>query len=185
MKKHIWKIIPDLEIHGKPAPYPVLNERAIRATAGIMFAIGLSTMWYSILTHDRSIMHIIVPIFWLHFIVVTVRWPTYSPISWLGRKMVSNQKPERVWAIQKRFARSLGACMGTIMMIATFLFHAPSYVLISICGTCLLLMWLESAVWLCVWCKLYGRLLRKDYIETPEHRPACPWWACEWKPKVS
>jgi len=36
-KKEIGQIIPGLEIAGKPAPYGVLNERAIRATAGIMF----------------------------------------------------------------------------------------------------------------------------------------------------
>jgi hypothetical protein len=29
----IGTIIPGLKINGKPAPYPVLNERAIRATA--------------------------------------------------------------------------------------------------------------------------------------------------------
>ncbi len=44
IKKHIWHIIPDLQIHGAPAPYPVLNERAIRATAWLMFAIGISTL---------------------------------------------------------------------------------------------------------------------------------------------
>ncbi len=64
-----------------PAPYPVLNERSIRATAGLLFAIGLSTMWYSVLTHDRSIMQIVVPIFWLHFMIVTLRGPNYSPIA--------------------------------------------------------------------------------------------------------
>lgn len=34
------KIIPGLKIHGVSAPYPVLNERAIRAGAGMMFAAG-------------------------------------------------------------------------------------------------------------------------------------------------
>lgn len=34
------KIIPGLTIYGKPAPYPVLNERAVRAGAGIMFVLG-------------------------------------------------------------------------------------------------------------------------------------------------
>ncbi len=35
------RVIPGLMIHGKPAPYPVLNERAIRAGAGIVFAFGM------------------------------------------------------------------------------------------------------------------------------------------------
>ena len=69
--------------------------------------------------------------------------------------------------------------MGTLMMIAVFVFHAPSYVLLSICGTCLLFMRLESAVGFCVGCKIYNRLLHKGYIAEPDHRPACPGGACE------
>jgi hypothetical protein len=30
------EVIPGLKINGKPAPYPVMNERAVRATAGLM-----------------------------------------------------------------------------------------------------------------------------------------------------
>lgn len=179
IKKHIWKEIPNLTIHGRPAPYPVLNERAIRSTAGLLFAVWLSTMRYTVLTHDRSIMQIIVPIFWIHFMIVTLRGPTYSPIARVWKSLVCNQLPERVWAVQKRFARGIGAFMGTLMMIAVFVFHAPSYVLLSICGTCLLFMWLESAVGFCVGCKIYNRLLHQWYIPQPDHRPACPGGACE------
>lgn len=179
IKKHIWHTIPDLMIHGRPAPYPVLNERAIRATAGILFAVGLSTMRYSVLTHDRSVMHVVVSIFWAHFMIVTLRGPNYSPIARVWKFLVSNQFPERVWAVQKRFARGMGAVMGTAMMIATFVFHAPSSVLLAICGTCLLMMRLESALGLCVGCKIYGQLLHKWIMSEPEHRPACPGGACE------
>ncbi|MBP6086184.1 hypothetical protein KA478_03180 [Patescibacteria group bacterium] len=35
-------------------------------------------------------------------------------------------------------------------------------------------MRLESAVGLCVGCKIYYRLIRKNIIAEPEHRPACP-----------
>lgn len=34
------RTIPGLLIHGKSAPYPVLNERAIRAGAGMVFVVG-------------------------------------------------------------------------------------------------------------------------------------------------
>ena len=181
IKKHIWHVISDLHIHGRPAPYPVLNERAIRATAGLLFAVGLSTMRYSVLTHDRSMMQVVVPIFWAHFLIVTLRWPVYSPISQIGKLLVYNQLPERVWAIQKRFARWIGAVMGTTMMLAVFVFSAPWSVLLGICGTCLLFMRLESAVGFCVGCKIYGRLLHKWIITAPEHRPACPGGACSIK----
>ena len=134
---------------------------------------------YTVLTKDRSIMHIVVPIFWLHFVIVTLWWPLYSPVSWIGKYLVSWQKPEYVWAIQKRFARGIWMIMWTLMMLTVFVFDVRGYLPLTICGICLLFMWLESAVGLCVGCKIYYRLVKKKYIREPEHRPACPWWACD------
>lgn len=184
IKRHIGTIIPELEIHGKPAPYPVLNERAIRATAWLMFAVGMSVMRYTILTGDRSIMTRVVPVFWWHFVIASLRWPAYSPIAWLGTLFVSGQKPEYVWAIQKRFARSLGAIMASIMMILIFLVPAASIGPLIICTTCLIFMWLESAVGLCVGCKLYYALISRWIVPEPDQRPACPGGACEYRPSI-
>lgn len=41
--------IPNLMIHGKPAPYPVVNERAVRAGAGMLFALGFFFIFPSLL----------------------------------------------------------------------------------------------------------------------------------------
>ena len=179
VKKHIWKVIPNLEINWKPAPYPVLNERAIRATAWLMFAIGLSTMMYTVLTHDRSVMYRVVPIFWIHFLIAALWWPRYSPVARIWQWLVRKQKPDYVWAIQKRFAWWIGLWMWTLMMIVSFWLHIRWWWPMIICGICLLFMRLESAAWICVWCKIYYRLIKKKIIAEPDHRPACPWWAYE------
>lgn len=179
IKKHIWELIPDLIIHNVPAPYPVLNERAIRATAWLMFAIWFAVMMYTILTKDRSILYWILPIFWLQFFVVSLWWPSYAPFSLLWQRLVKNQRPEYVGAIQKRFARGMWLIMATIMMLLVFVFDIRSGIPFVLCGICLLFMWLESAVWLCVWCKIYYRAIRKNIMQEPEFRPACPWWVCE------
>lgn len=179
MKKHIWAVIPDLEIHGKPAPYPVLNERAIRATAWLMFMIGFGVMMYTLLTKDRTMMYWTVPIFWLHFFIVTLFGPHYAPFSLLWKRLVYNQRPEYVWAIQKRFARWIWLMMASLMMLIVFVFDIRSGVPLIICSICLLFMWLESAVWLCVWCKIYYQAIRYGIITEPDHRPACPWGVCD------
>lgn len=175
---HIGKIIPGLTINWKPAPYPVLNERGIRATAGILFLIGISVMRYTILTKDRTLLFIVLPLFWLHFFIVTVRWTRFAPFAILGRLLVSNQTPEYVGAIQKRFARGMGLFMATIMMVLVYVVWAGPLWLLSICGLCLLFMWLESAVGLCIGCKIYYALIKKWRIKEPTHRPACPGGAC-------
>jgi branched-subunit amino acid transport protein AzlD len=176
--KHIGTVIPWLMLNEQPAPYPVLNERAIRATAGILFMIGISTMWYTILTQDRSILYIVLPLFWLHFFIVTMRWTRFSPFAIVGRRLTSNQKPEYVGAIQKRFAWGLGLVMASAMFIVVYIVDASARVLLSICGICLLFMRLESAIGLCVGCKIYYALIKHWRIQEPTHRPACPWGVC-------
>lgn len=176
--KDIWQIIPWLEIHGKPAPYGVLNERAIRATAGIMFAIWFFTMLYTYFTRDYSLLQIIVTTFFLDFLLKVLWWPKLSPFSFFWKLLVSKQKPEYVWAIQKRFAWSLGVIMsGSVLLISIFL-EIKWILPLSLCATCLTFMWLETSAGICVGCKIYYFLVDKKIIKEPTIRPACPGGSC-------
>lgn len=59
------KVIPGLMIHGKPAPYPVLNERAIRAGAGIVFAMGFFSFFQALYLHNFFFLKLLVPFLFL------------------------------------------------------------------------------------------------------------------------
>jgi hypothetical protein len=180
-KKDIWQIIPGLEIHGKPAPYWVLNERAIRATAWIMFAIWFFTVLTILYTQNYFLLHIVVPVFFADFLLKVLVWPKYSPFSFLGKLLVSKQKPEYVWAVQKRFAWALWLLMSWSVIIIAIIYDIHSFLPLTLCSICLLFMWMESALGICVGCKIYGYLLKKWILKTPEHRPACPGGACSLK----
>lgn len=174
-------IIPNLTIYGKPAPYAVVNERSIRAAAGLMFAIGFGTFSYIWLTRDYTPLPWIVGIFWLDFFLKSVFQPHWSIFGFFGDVLTYKQRPEYVGAIQKRFAWSLGLVMATVMIIIAIGFQIRGWVPFAICATCLLFMWLESAAGICVGCKIYSYLRRKKVIAEPEHAPACPGGACEIK----
>ena len=179
--KDIGQIIPWLQIDGKLAPYWVLNERSIRATAWIMFAVWFFTMMYTFFTQDFTVLKIVVTTFFFDFLVKVLWGPKYSPIAFLGKKLVSNQKPEYVWAIQKRFAWTLGLIMsGSILTISIFLGIKWALPLV-LCGTCLGLMWLETSAGICVGCKIYYFLVNKKIIKEPAVRPACPGGSCSLK----
>lgn len=179
--KDIWQIIPGLEIHGKPAPYGVLNERAIRSTAGIMFAVWFFTMLYTFFTKDYSLLKIVVTTFFFDFLIKVLWGPKFSPLSFLGKSLVSKQKPEYVWAIQKRFAWTLWVLMsGSVLLISIFL-EIRWILPLSLCATCLTFMWLETSAGICVGCKIYYFLVNKWILKEPAVRPACPGWACSLK----
>lgn len=171
-------IIPNLTIHGKPAPYPVVNEREIRGAAGIMFAIALAAFVYVYLTRDFTPLYIIVPLFWLDFFLKTVFQPQYSIFGTIARLFVKNQHPEYVGAIQKRFAWAIGLVLASIMMIGPILFDVRGMLPLSICSICIFFMWLETAFGICVGCKIYSWLLDKEIMKEPEVRAACPGGAC-------
>lgn len=175
--------IPDLVIDGKPAPYPVVNERAVRATAGIMFAAGFATLLYVQLTGSLAPMYVVLPLFWLDFAIKVFLTPAWSPIGFVGRLLVSRQRPEWVGAIQKRFAWALGLCMASTVMFLVFALGVRGILPVTLCSLCLLFMWLESAVGYCVGCRIYAVLLSRGLVAATEHPPACPGGACPIRPR--
>lgn len=178
LQKEIGQIIPGLEIHGQPAPYGVINERAIRATAGIMLVLWMITFFIVFSTKNFSYLYPTVIAFWIQFFITVFFGPKYAPFSLLGRLLVQKQQAEYVGAIQKRFAWALGLLMASSMLIMTLGFGVSWMLPMAICMICLAFMWLESAAGICVGCKIYGFLIEKWIIPKPVYRPACPGWAC-------
>ncbi|PID70399.1 hypothetical protein CSB37_01770 [bacterium DOLZORAL124_38_8] len=182
-KRTYGKVIPGLKIDGQPAPYGVVNERGIRATAGIMFVIGFFTMLTIKYTGDYTTMYYVVPAFWLDFLLKTFVGPQASIFGFFGRMLVQGQKPEFVGAIQKRFAWGIGSVMATLMMIVGVWLEIRGWAPFAICATCLTFMWMESALGICAGCKIYKYLLDKKILKEPSVRPACPGGACSIKKK--
>lgn len=170
--------IPDLTIHGEPAPYPVYNEREIRAAAGLMFVTAFFTFMYTWFTRDFSLLWYVVPLFWIDFLIKVLWGGEYSPFGILGAMMVRGQRPEYVGAIQKRFAWGIGFVMATLMLVLVLALGIRAYVPLAICGICILFMWMETSLGICVGCKIYGKLIDWKIIPEPEFRPACPGGVC-------
>lgn len=170
--------IPGLMLHGKPAPYPVLNERAIRAGAGIMFVLGFFAFFQAFYLRDFFFIKIFVVLFFIDFFMKVIVGTKFSPVSQLANLIVSNQTPEYVGSIQKRFAWSIGLVLAGTMMTLLFFFGVQGWPNLLICGICLTFMFLETAFGICVGCKIYNFLLNKRIIPTPEHKPVCPGNVC-------
>ena len=89
--------------------YGVVNEREVRAVAGLMFAIGLTTLLVSLLTKNITLASIVIPTFLLEFVLKVFWGPQTSFFALLTKPLIAHLPPEWVGAIQKRFAWSLGA----------------------------------------------------------------------------
>ena len=83
---------------------PVLNEREIRASAGILFIFMFFSWMLVIFEESFFLIKFVNTIFLTDFIIRVMISPRYSPSLIIGRLIVGGQTPEYVGAAQKKFA---------------------------------------------------------------------------------
>ncbi len=155
---------------------PVLNEREARAAAGILFVLGLLSFLYAYNTMDFRYTQIFVTFFMLDFLLRVVVNPAFAPSLIVGRWLVSQQTPEYVGATQKRFAWGIGLLLSVIMFALIVVLQIMTPIKIAICLLCLLLLFSETALGICLGCVLYNWLW-------PKRAQYCPGDYCVAKEK--
>jgi hypothetical protein len=152
-------------------PIRVVNERAVRAAAGILFAAAMASFMNAYLLGNYQPTRLFVIVF---LIDMTLRMlsPRWAPSMIVGQWIVRNQTPEWVGAPQKRFAWGLGMALGLVMLNLMVLNQTMGPLNMLVCGSCLTLMFFESAFGICLGCKLYN-LFNKEQAQL------CPGGVCE------
>jgi len=151
---------------------PVLNEREVRASAGILFLFALVSFLNSWLMGNFRLTKIFVVAFLIDFTIRIFINPKYSPSMILGRLAVKNQVPEWSGAPQKRFAWAVGWTLAVVMFYLIVLNDVIGPINLIVCATCLTLMFFESVFGICLACKIYNAFWR----EQAQH---CPGGVCE------
>ena len=154
---------------------PVLNERAVRASAGILFALALVSFMNAWLLGHFGPTRVFVVAFLIEFSLRLFVNPRLAPVMVLGEWMVRQQRPESTGAPQKRFAWGLGLLLGLAMLYLMVFNRYMGPLNMLICGACLLLMFFETAFGICLGCKVYEWVVRKP----PE---LCPGGVCAVEP---
>jgi len=164
--------------------YPVLNERAIRASAGIMLLLATIASINGFILKNYYVIPYIVGFLLLNFLIGVFINPKFVPTFMLGSWIVSKQTPIYIGAIQKRFAWSLGIVLsGTIFFLSFKLLSDPSYFnsVCRLCVICIFLMYLESVFGICVGCKLYNLAIKLKLMKKPVEKQNCIGDSCEIK----
>lgn len=154
---------------------PVLNERAVRASAGILFFVAMVTFMQALLLGNFKPTQVFVVAFLVEFGIRLFVNPRWAPVMIVGQWAVRGQMPEYVGAPQKRFAWSIGLALGLSMFYLIVVQGMIGPINMLVCGTCLLLLFFEAAFGICLGCKLHD-LLR------PEKAQLCPGGACTYTP---
>lgn len=155
---------------------PVLNEREIRAAAGILFLVTF-TAWMFVLFRENFIpIKYVATIFFTDLMIRVFINPRFSPSLIVGRLIVRDQTPEYVGAPQKKFAWIIGVVLSATMFFHLVIFNVTSPVAGIFCLICLIFLFFEAAFGICLGCMFYP-LFFKDKTRY------CPGEICDLKQK--
>ena len=162
--------------HSRPR-VAVVNENEVRAAAGLTMVIGAVAFSYAYFAKQYVPLQVASSLFFIEFLVRVTAGLRYSPVGVLARAMMLGRAPEWVSTKPKRFAWTLGLVMALAMTVITnsgIRGPLPR----TMCLICLTLMWMESALGLCLGCKIYGLLLRRGWIGADPEIEVCADGSC-------
>lgn len=149
----------------------VLNERAVRAGAGLLFIPAFIAFMNAFLLGNFQPTRVFVLVFLLDFTLRIFVNPRYAPSLILGQWIVRKQQAEYVGAPQKRFAWAIGFMLALAMLYLMVFNKVIGPINLIVCGTCLLLLFFETAFGICIGCKVFNLFNR-------EQAQLCPGGVC-------
>lgn len=153
---------------------PVLNEREIRAAAGILFMMMYISIQTAASKGDFLLLKYAIVIFLTDLLIRVFISPRFSPTLIIGRWIVRNQVPEYVGAKQKKFAWKIGIALAVVMLVLAVIVNSFSPITGLICMICLVFLFFEAAFGICLGCKFYSWA----YKEKAQY---CPGEVCDVK----
>ena len=155
---------------------PVLNEREIRAAAGILFLATFISLMFILFKGNFAPIKYVITFFLADFLIRVFINPKFSPTLIFARLIVRNQTPEYVGAAPKKFAWIIGVVLSATMFFFFVIVNAYGPITGIVCLICLVFLFFESAFGICLGCMFYP-LFFKDKVQY------CPGEVCDLKNK--
>ncbi len=162
--------------------FKVLNERALRASSGMMLFLGAIAIVNGFVLSKFIVIPYISGFLLLNFLIGIFINPKFAPLMFIANRIVKKQDPIWIGAIQKKFAWGLGLVLATaifglsLLLVGNHLYFGPVCML---CMICLLILFFETAFGICVGCKFYYLAIRLKLIKEPKVKPNCMGDSCD------
>jgi hypothetical protein len=153
---------------------PVVNEREVRAAAGILFLATFLSLMFILFKAQFMPIKYVITLFLTDFLIRVLINPRYSPTLVLGRLVVRHQVPEYVGAQQKKFAWIIVIVLSATMFVLMVVMNTYSVITGIVCLVCLVFLFFESAFGICLGCMVYPWIYK-------ERAQYCPGEVCDVK----
>lgn len=166
-----------LLVGGRELRAAVFNENEVRAAAGVTLVIGAVAFSFALFEQQYLPLQLASSFFLVEFVLRATLGIRCSPVGVVARRLTRGQAPEWVSAKPKRFAWTLGVAMAGAMTVITnsgIRGALPA----TLCLICMTLMWMESALGLCLGCKIYAWLVRHGWKSRDAEIEVCAGGVC-------
>jgi Domain of unknown function (DUF4395) len=147
---------------GRPLKAGVFNENEVRAAAGMTMALVAVALAYAWFGKVWVPMQVVSTVLFVEFVLRVALGLHHSPMGMLGRLATRRYRPHWVSARPKRFAWSIAALTWFAMMLITN-GGVRGALPLAICLVCLVQMWLESVLGICIGCRLHAWMVRRGW----------------------
>lgn len=156
----------------------MVNEHAVRAAAGVTLVIGAVAFSLAFFEKQYIPLQVAASFFLVEFLFRTTVGIGYSPVGIVAHWMTRRYPPEWVSAGPKMFAWRLGLGMALSMTMITnsgIRGVLPG----TLCCICMTLMWMETALGLCLGCEIHARLVRRGWTTRRDESQVCAHGVCQ------
>jgi hypothetical protein len=137
-----------------------VDENAVRAAAGITLMIGAAAFSVALFQKQYVPLQAVTTFFFVEFLARLTVGIHRSPVGVVAHWMTSRRAAEPVSAQPKYFAWKLGLALAFSMTLITNS-GIRGWLPRSLCIVCMTLMWMESALGLCLGCQIHAWLVRR------------------------
>jgi len=177
MELRFGQHVAGLVVGGRELRAAVFNENEVRTAAGLTLVPAVIAFSYAYFEQQYLPLQVASAFFLVEFVLRTTLGIRYSPMGVLARRLTRDQEPVWVSAKPKRFAWTIGVGMALAMVVITTS-GIRGWLPRSLCLTCVTLMWMESALGVCLGCKIYAWLVRHGYRGRDAEIEVCAGGVC-------
>lgn len=159
-------------IDGQPLRHGVFNEHQVRAAAGLTLVLGALAFAEAALGKVYWPIQFISLLFAVEFAARVLHGISVSPLGIVAGWLVRGRPPQWVSAKPKRFAWSLTLSMSVAMATITNLGICGGLPL-AICLVCLVLLWLEAVLGLCLGCEIHALMVQRGWVARDDAIEIC------------
>ncbi len=156
----------------------VFNEVEVRIAAGITMAMGAIVFAFANWEKVFAPIQIVTTFFFIEFLARVTLGFHRSPVGIVSRRLTRKHPAQWVSAKPKRFAWTLGMVLSFSMMVITNA-EIRGALPRTICLICLVLMWMESVLGICLGCQIHVVLVRLGWTTKDEDYEICAGGVCE------